>query len=439
MRNARDDDGFVLITAILVLTVMMGLGLGLIFYTNSQQKAAGREQASESAFNVAEAALNAQVGQVSRAWPGTKKFEESEIYPKTGCTAASSTTTNGCPTAESLKVGYPSSSTTCPVGSPKDAWGSPLTNEWTTYARDDVTVTEGGKQVVQPFNSTTEQGLSAWDANGDGKVWVRSVGVVQCRMVVLTTLVSQQFVAASFPQNAMTGNWFETGNHGGGSGSIVNTRGKASQNGKVSMRCAGYTGTEAEIKKNCEKYVTGQIEPDTTEPRVASPSPTFSSAQLATFKQQAEWAGTYYPTGRCPSGMPAGAIVYVEGPCAVGGGGNEKTNSEASPGFLIIANGTFSMGGTSVFYGVVYAVNQQESSVPPPACSISVPNSCIVVSIGGNAKLHGAIDVDGNGGIEVGESHKENLEFNPEAIEKLKLYAGATPTRNSFRVLPNSQ
>jgi hypothetical protein len=81
------------------------------------------------------------------------------------------------------------------------------------------------------------------------------------------------------------------------------------------------------------------------------------------------------------------------------------------------------MGGTSVFYGVVYAVNKQESS-------------SIVVSIGGNAKLNGAIDVDGTGGIEVGESHKENLEFNPEAIEKLKLYAGSTPTRNSFRVLP---
>lgn len=420
MRHARDDRGFVLVAAMVLLTVIMGLGLGLLLLTDNQQKASGSEQASESAFNVAEGALNAQVGQISRAWPGTETLGIPEAAGGT-CTASTTTATNGCPTAESLKVGYPASSTTCPAGTAKDAWGSPLSNEWTTYVRDDGPV--GAPSSV--FNSATDRSLPSWDANHDGKVWVRSVGVVQCRVVVLTTLVSQQFVAAGFPQNAMTGNWFETGNNGNGGGAIVNTRGKASQNGKVSMRCTGHTGaTEAETKEKCEKYKTGQIEPDTTEPRVASPSPTFSSAQLATFKQQAEWAGTYYPAGKpCPSGMPAGALVYVEGPCAISGGGNETTNSEASPGFLIIANGTFSMGGTSVFYGVVYAVNKQESSG-------------LVVSIGGNAKLHGAIDVDGNGGIEVGESHKENLEFNPEAIEKLQLYAGATPTRNSFRVLP---
>ena len=67
MRTARNDDGFALVTAIAVLTVILGLGLGLAFLTDSQQKAAGRSQASEAAFKVAEAALNTQIGQLSRA------------------------------------------------------------------------------------------------------------------------------------------------------------------------------------------------------------------------------------------------------------------------------------------------------------------------------------------------------------------------------------
>ena len=55
MRRARDDEGFALVTSIIILTVMIGLGMGLLFLTDSQQKASAREQASESAFNVAEA------------------------------------------------------------------------------------------------------------------------------------------------------------------------------------------------------------------------------------------------------------------------------------------------------------------------------------------------------------------------------------------------
>ena len=39
MRRARDDEGFALVTSIIILTVMIGLGMGLLFLTDSQQKA----------------------------------------------------------------------------------------------------------------------------------------------------------------------------------------------------------------------------------------------------------------------------------------------------------------------------------------------------------------------------------------------------------------
>ena len=101
MTHPRSEEGFALISAVVLLTVMLGLGMGLLLFTDNQQRASLREQGTESSFNVAEAALNAQVGQISRAWPSAAL----EIPER--CTEATTTTTNGCPTSASLSVGYP--------------------------------------------------------------------------------------------------------------------------------------------------------------------------------------------------------------------------------------------------------------------------------------------------------------------------------------------
>jgi type II secretory pathway pseudopilin PulG len=411
MTNARDEQGFVLVTAIAVLTVMIGLGFGLLLFADNQQRAAAREQSSESAFNLAEAALNAQVGDVSRLWPGD---EEREYL--LSCTAATSTATNGCPDPGSLSAGYPQGGpATCPAGTATEKWGSPLTNKWTTYVRDDA-----GESPY--FNSATEQGQPTWDANKDGKVWVRSVGVAQCHVVTLTTLVSQQFIPTNFPHNAATGNWFDTSNNG--NKVIVNTQGKeASQPGAVSMRCTEPHPTP------CKNYdvAHGQVSPDTTN-APPSPSPTLSATQLEALKEQARWAGTYWPNkaGSCPPSLAAasGLPAYVEGPCELSyttGVGN----SAGAPGFLIIAHGTLELNGNAEFYGVIYALNPTNSSGK-------------VVTVHGTSNVFGAIVVDGNGGIDFGSS-AANLVYEPTAISLIKTYAGATPTRNSFRVLPINQ
>jgi type II secretory pathway pseudopilin PulG len=414
MTKARDEQGFVLVAALAVLTVMMGLGLGVLLFANNQQRASSGEQAREAAFNLAEAALNAQVGQVSRLWPGDKEVEE--LYYPASCTAATSAATNGCPSAASLSAAYPKTgSGTCAAGTPGDAWGSSLSNQWTTYVRDDGPV--GAPSPL--FSSAIDKSLPTWDANHDGKVWVRSVGVVQCHVVALVTLVSQQFIATNFPHNAATGNWFDTSNNG--NKVIVNTLGKASQAGGVSMRCTEPHPTP------CKNYDVehGQVSPDTTN-APPSPSPTYSTSQLATFKQQAQWAGTYYPAGSCPASLEAtsGLPTYVEGPCTLSYTGG-VANSAISPGFLIIANGTLTLNGNPEFYGAIYAVNQANSSGA-------------VVTVHGTANVYGAIVVDGNGGIDFGSS-AANLVYEPAVIALIKTYAGATPTRNSFRVLPVNQ
>ena len=163
MRRAKDEQGIALVVTVLLLMVLSGVGLALLLLTNNQQKAALREQASESAFTVGEAALNAEVSQLSRKWP----TESGEAVST--CTAGVTTSTNYCPAKESLEVGYPNiSPATCPAGTPKDPWGSGLGNEWTTYVRDDAT--------GEVFNSATEQGQnfqrSELCADGDRQVQI---------------------------------------------------------------------------------------------------------------------------------------------------------------------------------------------------------------------------------------------------------------------------
>jgi Tfp pilus assembly protein PilX len=410
MRRASAEQGFVLVSGIILLTVMMGLGLGLLLFTDSQQKASSREQASESAFNVAEAALNAQIGQLNHAWP-TKAGEM-----PARCTAAASTGTNGCPTAESMSVGYPNiSPLSCPASTPNDAWGSPSANQWTTYVRQAEPATSSY------FNSTAEQPLQPYDGASppSGKLWVRAVGIAQCRMVVLTSLVTQQYRAANYPTNAVTANWFETSNEG--NKTIVNTEGEAGQSGAVSMRCNGLS--EAECKRyNKEKE---QVSPDTTN-APPSPSQTFSASDLAALKQQAKQINRYYPTGKCPANLSelSGLPAYVEGPCTLSYIEGEA-NSAKSPGFLVLQNGTIELNGNAVFRGSIYAVNEQGASTA-------------VITIHGNSHVYGSVNVDGNGGISFGSS-KENFVYNSQVIKEIKILVGASPNRDSFRVLPNSQ
>ena len=146
MRRLRADDGFALISAVVLLAVILGLGLGLLLFTDNQQKASAREQWTEQAFNVAEAALNAQVDQLARVWPTSANLTLAESR----CTEGVSNGKNYCPPSVPLSVGYGKlTKVACPAGAVGDAWGSPVTNQWTTYVRDSGPSTTYFKSSVE--------------------------------------------------------------------------------------------------------------------------------------------------------------------------------------------------------------------------------------------------------------------------------------------------
>jgi type II secretory pathway pseudopilin PulG len=419
MSRARNEEGFAVVAAVVLLTVIMALGLGLLLFTDTQQKASAREQASEAAFNVAEAALNAQVGQLSRKWPQS----EAEM-PKECTSSSASSETNDCPSPTDLKLDPNTSSTTC---SGTEAWGGSLSNQWTTYVREDP-----GESPL--FNSAEEKPKPSFLTSEGGALWVRSVGVVQCHPVTVVTLVTRQRVSLVVPEDAIAGNWFKTTNNG--RKGIVDRKGKASEPAQVGMRCEP---PRSRASGTCEEYEESkeQITPPITEHPVTSAT-TLTSSQLATLKSEAQSHSTFYsPTSpyHCPTSMTEleGAVltsitrapVYVEGCGALNVKANGTANSEANPGFIVIANGTFEISGTATYYGIIYAANLQKSTEA-------------VVKLQGKANVIGGIIVDGTGGIEFGSSG-ENLEFDSLAIHNLTISAGAASTRNSFRILPTGQ
>jgi Tfp pilus assembly protein PilX len=402
--RAREQEGFALITAIMILVVLLGLGLGLVMLTNNQQRAATREQSRESAFSLAEAALNAQIFQLARQWPTEKS------PAPTSCTEATATSTNACPDPGSLNVaaGYPAAGSCAGT----EAWGSALSNRWTSYVRSDTSTS-------QLFSSSVDRANPAYD-NGDRSLWVRAVGVSGCKAVAVISKVSEQLIPLPFPKNVLTANGFKTSNSG--SKVILNTLGSGKEPAPVSVRCQSPLNTTT-----CKEYTKGvQVSPDTTTVCTTCSSSTLTATQLESLKSQAQVNGTYFKTGTCPATMSAlkGAVTYVEGPCTLAFTGGEA-NSKASPGFLVLYNGTLKMSGNAVFYGGVYAVNAQKSSGE-------------VVSVEGTGEVVGTIAVDGLGTVKLGSS-APNLVYDPTALNGLKTYGGAAPTPNTFRVLPSGQ
>jgi type II secretory pathway pseudopilin PulG len=422
MIRAREEQGFVLVTAIVLLTVILGLGLGLLLLTDNQQRASASEQASEVAFNVAESALNAQIGQLSREWPGKPSEPGGSPVQPTSCTPGTSNSTNFCPDPVSLEKAYPNTGSASCTGT--DAWGAPLTNKWTTYVREEV---KGSPY----FNSAGESAANNFDQGLEGKpyekVWVRAVGVVNCHAVTVVSLVSEQRVHANFPESALSANWFGTGNEG--SKVIINHEGKeGSQSGKFTIRCE-----PPRTETNCEEYRKGQIVPPLTEEEQkpsATPSTTYSTEQLVELKAQAKSGGHFYSGANCPGNKElenlSGQPTYVEG-CELKFTGGAANSPPAKPGFLVLANGSIEFTG-GVFYGVIYDANLQKSSE-------------VLVTIKGGAKVIGAIVVDGAGGISLGDKGNETkaFEYDPTVIHEFEIFTGAAGTRNGFRILPAGQ
>ena len=446
--RARGEEGVAMIMVVIILFVLLGIGAALMATAGNQQRSAFNQQSSESAYALADAALNAQVFALTQKWP-TQANAPGTTPPNLGypnsCNASSNRTTY-CPSPGDLSAAYPVSSGTCPSGTQGDAWnnGSSVTNGWTTYVRD---AGASGSSAEALFSGSTEENDFPFDASGSGAVWVRAVGIVNCHIAVVITKVSEQVVAMNFPGNVLTANNFSTGNNG--NKTIVNTEDANGNTSQISLRCAGdaYGNGAQPPNSNCSAIgKDSQIAPVSSYAAPA-PTPTLSASALAQVKALAMQEGTYYPANDCNFSNPnatgaangglAGSPVYITGPCNVSLG-PVTINGRTSLGFVVLVNGTWSMTGNGTYWGVLYAANQGGISGD-------------IVTLGGDSTIVGGIDVDGGASLNLGDSGNGalpcsdtgrkcgDLEFDKAAFENIDGLAGARSTPNSFRQLPDNQ
>jgi hypothetical protein len=400
MTRLRAQDGYAVATAMIVMTLMLTIGVAATLYVNAETNSSRRERVQESRLNLTEGVVSAQIFQLSRNWPATADY----AYPA-ACTQTSSQ--RFCPTPAQLKRQFKG----------KDVTAGAAT--WNVQVRDD----DVSSATAAYYSDAAVLARPTWDQNGNGEMWVRAEGSLDpntqdgkagaTRLVVARVRVEQK--PLNFPDAPFVAGSFATGNSG--NKIIVQTGGK---NGIV--RCDNGTAAPSYRDNACIGYDTGQVSPVGTvisDPDV--PPNLIPPGVLDSLRAMAQAKGTYYSSG-CPAN-PSGDIVFVEtGNCIYNS--NMTVNTSAKPGLFIVNNGTIKVNGTVNWYGVIYAVNAQNSTDT-------------VVELSGDSDVQGGVFVDGPGRFSVGNS-KMNLTYAQRIIAAPTAYGTAGIIQNTWReITPN--
>ncbi|HEX4759914.1 MAG TPA: hypothetical protein VH256_03900 [Thermoleophilaceae bacterium] len=400
-KRMREEDGWLVVTAVMVISMMLGIGLAIFSTVGTQQSESRKERNRDSAFNLAESALYSQAFILSKNWPATNA--------NPGWTCTQTVTTDGlCPSFSSLQNSVDGAS----IADLKTGI------QWKIQVRDNANQTD---YDTNPTSSTYAPNQVAYDADGDHRLWVRADAWSQGRERSLVALLQLEQFKEPFPQNVITAGHFQTDNQG--NKSLINTQGDSATGSQVVVHCVSTDPTCADY--NAGK---GQVDP----PRVTyAPAPTGTSiptamtpSQINRFQIAAQSNNTYFTS--CPSTL-AGGVVFIDFPSYSSANtctytGNDTWNSSASPGLLIIRNGIISLGGNTTFYGLIYA--------PNPSCT-----SDFLVQTQGNTHIFGGVAIDCAGGLDVGSSH-ENVTFMSSAFNNLKTTGAAGLVQNTWRELP---
>lgn len=385
----RSEDGWALLTSLLVLGILLSLSLPLVSLVDTQQHQSAGERKSEGSFNLTEAAFDAGVFVLAHDWPA----KDTRAYPPV-CDATS--TNPRCPDGAMLARTF--------AGTDFNARG------WTVQFRDDV---DGGQYYDQAQIEGDPNGPAYWDRNGNAKMWVRADAHAAGRDRTIIALVRRQDQFEPFPRNAATAGWFGTPN--GGLKVLVDTKGAAAQPAPVAVRC-----TQPAPSACLNVQPDHQISPDTSYTGFVGDTAVSPDA-LDRLRTRARALGTYYPSG-CPQ-TPEGELVFVEqGDCSYAGNG--AANTESTPGIFIVANGSVGFSGSAQFYGLIYAANLQHSTGA-------------LVTTQGNALIQGSVAVDYAGGVEIGASGR-NLVYDARVFPSIKSFSGAAAVQGTWRELPAS-
>jgi hypothetical protein len=391
-RLLRAERGSAIVLAVVLMSMMLAVGLAAYSFVDTQQVESMRERQRESSFNLAEASLNSQSFVISRQWAGAP------LYPTTVPTCSSaSAAAQFCPDGAEIAAAFTS---------PDYATGS----NWSTTIYDDVS--GPFYDAAQVEAATTPH----WDSNVNRRVWVKAQSEVRGRERVLVALVQVQEKVEFLPKRVILAGQFELTPNG--NGVYIKTNPDATSEHPVTLRCnlaapdcAEYTPDHKRPQLDPPGAIEGQqfINQDAIEDDVKE-----------RLKERAIADGRFFD-GTCPSiEQLSGKVVWVQG-CAVGKYTSNWTwNAPDNGGILIWADGELEVGGRSDFWGIIYHLNNQNSS------------SDQLLRLRGGLTIHGGAFVDGPGGIDVG-SNRVNIEYDERAFISVSSYGSASIVQNSWR------
>jgi Tfp pilus assembly protein PilX len=406
------EDGFALVSAIMILFILMMLGLALLSTADVQTRATGHEVAGEASFNLAESVLDAETLQLDTFWPNSP----SNAYPP-------------CDQGTTPATGCPGTALTSRFTSAYAGPDFATTPTWNVQVIDD----SGGPSY---YSDSLVGSAQSYDANGDSKLWVRAdVRIGGQRKIVVAQVVRQSSVI-SLPSNVLTAGGVFTSNNGNkviieakdpnsGLTGTVDLRCTTSSSPTNSNPCAGWDATKGQLDP-AGAYQTGYVDPGGSYSSI-------SPGNMAALKQTAIANNTYYPTGTCPPAGTAG-VVYVENAnCTYNS--NATWNSLATPGALIFASGTLTINGTVNFYGILYMANGQGLAPNSGPCTAAQANGPILTVHGGGA-INGAVFIDKCGTVDAG-SDKFDIVYDSNAFGSFQSFATPALAKNTFRIMPN--
>jgi len=393
------EQGWALVTALLLMAMMMSAGLAVATYVDNEgnQSRIGRNR--ESAFNLAEGALNAQVFALAQGWPGAGVATADQYSTCTGASGGIK-----CPNNAQLLSMFPTSDVKTGA-------------TWQTTVRDNNVT--GAPNF---YSDTLTASAPGYDYNNDGTVWVRAQATAKGKTRVLVALVRAEQQYEDIPHATLLSGSFTLGNNGSNGNKQFFDNGNSAIG--VETRCVPSATPDADCAGrpySDTKYFPDGIQTAISPYRYSSDTNAanaMSAEALARLIKTARSSGNYLTS--CPSSV-AGKVVVVDvhTNCNL-----PASSSPATPGMLVLLNSdsTVSANGGGDFYGVIYHANQQNSAN-------------VLVDFSGNLTIHGGILIDGKGALSLQGS--AFLGFDENAFNAVRSVGSAGIVQNTWRELSN--
>jgi hypothetical protein len=410
VRRVRDEQGWALVTALVLMTVMLGVGLAALSFVDRQQVAGAEERRGESRFNVTEAVLNAQAFQLSRNWPRdtTTAFAGCADVPLDGAGLADRRCTVPTTLRAELDDGEATGATFSTRISDNVGANALYYDPANVPAPTDAAATLLAQDRGGPDGATTP----------DGQIWVEASTRLGGRTRRIVGLVRVAQRPVSFPSRALVAG--RLGIDPNGNKVVINTQGDASQPTGVALRCSP---SEADcLTDGLRDDRKTQMFPNAIDPQPYPNDPVLSQESLDALRDAAESAGTYYES--CPPSLPTAGnvVVYIkQGPCVYGA--SETAHTVEQPGVLVVEDGSVTFRGNYTYNGTVYARNRSGSRD-------------YLVNLLGSARINGAVLIDGMAGFYVHDMGAL-LIYNTN-VNRERLVAGeGNVVRSTWRELPS--